>query len=392
MGDKDNYLATLTGFFDLKSSIEDLKKEVNFLRNCVYATKMHKRLAVFKNSLKGKSVALFGTGPSVKCYEPIKDTINFGVNGAIYLKNIEFDYLFVQDYDPQIAPNMLKDIIGYNNSKMSCIKFWGMLDKDNQEISEEYQIPPYLMKEDDFNYRYVVSNKLHEMASDIEFEPFGHMWGTILSALQFILYCNPEHIYIVGNDCSIGNAVNYTKTDIDHSYQIYVWKNFVKKHVDFYYPDIKIHVVNPVGLKGIFDDIYQKSFIEKNEFQLHNTIEVKPRYFSYRAIYELIIRLLNKKVSEVYIYCGGELCNKMLPVLIASGIEVKCIFDRKAKETRYLINGIDVEDFDKYDFNDNNCNNFVIASQAYSLEVHTLITTKFLNLEKKVNIFSMSEE
>ncbi len=82
----------------------------------------------------------------------------------------------------------------------------------------------------------------------------------------------------------------------------------------------------------------------------------------------------------------------MLPVLIASGIEVKCIFDRKAKETRYLINGIDVEDFDKYDFNDNNCNNFVIASQAYSLEVHTLITTKFLNLEKKVNIFSMSEE
>ena len=52
----------------------------------------------------------------------------------------------------------------------------------------------------------------------------------------------------------------------------------LKDFVDDYYPDIKIISVNPVGLKGLFEDMYTKSKGYKDEkYKSSNTIKNKFR-------------------------------------------------------------------------------------------------------------------
>ena len=43
----------------------------------------------------------------------------------------------------------------------------------------------------------------------------------------------------------------------EHKALLSKWKE-IKEFADIYYPDTKIIVINPVGLKGVFTDIYQK--------------------------------------------------------------------------------------------------------------------------------------
>ena len=82
------------------------------------------------------------------------------------------------------------------------------------------------------------------------------------AALQFALWTNPKRIYLVGADCtSNGHAegLGYHKlkgsAQDDFSRLLLGWKK-IADYIKNYYPQIEIVSVNPVGLKGLFKDIY----------------------------------------------------------------------------------------------------------------------------------------
>ena len=92
-----------------------------------------------------------------------------------------------------------------------------------------------------------------------------------ISVMQFALYMNPAELYIVGCDMSGAHFVNKNQTveqvkvenkkvesrwANNHDKLISKWKEF-KHFAEIYYPSTKIYSVNPVGLRGIFEDIDQ---------------------------------------------------------------------------------------------------------------------------------------
>ena len=92
--------------------------------------------------------------------------------------------------------------------------------------------------------------------------------------MQFILWGQPEKIYIVGIDCTnrkkehfIGNSIDCSirneDMNLNDQYAIDSYKN-LKTFAQTYYPNTEIISVNPVGLKGIFKDVYTKTYQEQN--------------------------------------------------------------------------------------------------------------------------------
>jgi hypothetical protein len=92
-----------------------------------------------------------------------------------------------------------------------------------------------------------------------------------MSAMQLALFMNPRKLYIVGCDMSGTHFVdgNQSKVEIEaekkqysnywdegHSKLIEKWKE-IKHFAEVYYPETEIISVNPVGLKGMFKDLFQ---------------------------------------------------------------------------------------------------------------------------------------
>lgn len=114
-----------------------------------------------------------------------------------------------------------------------------------------------------------------KFALDISTNPFGNFHTIVLTALQFVLYTNPKRIYIVGCD-SIPNGHFNSKgeNDLDKEKQIELQKRFhqgmyndwlkFKNFVNIHYPDTEIISVNPVKLKGLFNDVYTKAYLDAN--------------------------------------------------------------------------------------------------------------------------------
>ena len=92
--------------------------------------------------------------------------------------------------------------------------------------------------------------------------------------MQFILFTNPKKVYVYGIDCSCSSGQHFTGSSVNNAARgentseidkIHIgdWRR-LKVFVDTYYPNTEIYVVNPVGLKGIFQDVYTKSYLEKH--------------------------------------------------------------------------------------------------------------------------------
>lgn len=70
----------------------------------------------------------------------------------------------------------------------------------------------------------------------------------------------------MGNDCSDGEIAYHSDrapANINHSGKIRCYRS-LKKFVTSTYPDIQIVSINPVGLKGMFRDVYTRSFLQKH--------------------------------------------------------------------------------------------------------------------------------
>jgi len=228
----------------------------------IATAELHKQtFAGFRNKFAGKTVVLVGAGPSVNKFKPIKNAIYVGLNRAFLLDSVKFDYLF--SIDKAGIFNIYDEFIKY-----PCVKFVG-----DQNLGPQYQIPESVINKIDGVRRYKTDAGFSsQFVTDIEYRPLGNFNTVSLQAMQFILYTNPKRIYLVGIDCSgNGHFTDDTKKHIKsfdlairgESQQkwadasIVFWHQ-LKQFADTYYPDTEIISVNPVGLRGLFNDLDQK--------------------------------------------------------------------------------------------------------------------------------------
>jgi hypothetical protein len=219
------------------------------LRSFQLAQAYHKEtFAGYKDKYYGKDVVLAATGPSIKYadYSRIsKDAIWVGVNRSFLNENIRLDYLFIQD---KASEHYEIDQYKGNNVK----KFYGLL-----PYRLFYQnlrpIPEDNLKNAGAK-RFVLEELLNSrFALNIEIEPLGDFQSVVFSAMQFILYTHPERIFLLGCDCSLNGHFYGGEQSLWVGPVIENWKR-LKHFAQTYYPDTRIISINPVGLKGVFEE------------------------------------------------------------------------------------------------------------------------------------------
>lgn len=205
----------------------------------------------YRNLHKGQSMAVVATGPSLNDYQPIPGVISIGVNKAYRKKDLNFQYYFVQDY--AAVKDYVEELEG-----VDCTKFVG------QYVQERYistvQVPESI-REKIGGYPYFTLWPMDKMLPDISVEPFMNCGSVTFAAIQFALFAGAEKIYLIGCDTSKSGYFDNTKqknVDITMDTEKLI-RNYerLKTYADTYFPHSKIISVNPVGLKGVFEDLYQ---------------------------------------------------------------------------------------------------------------------------------------
>lgn len=237
---------------------QHINRKISNLNCLIQAQTLHKETFYgYKNIYAGKEIVLLATGPSAKDYTPIKGAIHVGVNGAVNFENCKLDYLFVQDN--AIAQEQNKEMNAKADAYIgnNCKKFYGIIPDErlkqlgassikriSQTSVNNTGAAQYILEDIPYN----------KIAYDITREPLGDLEGVVFSAIQFILYTNPKRIYLVGCDCSYGYFYQ-KKSEVNMDAQKRGW-NMIADFARDIYPDVEIVSINPVGLKGLFKDLY----------------------------------------------------------------------------------------------------------------------------------------
>ncbi|HNW25853.1 MAG TPA: hypothetical protein PKI94_03590 [Candidatus Gastranaerophilaceae bacterium] len=224
---------------------------------CVNTLLLHqKTFPKYKNIHQGKSVVILACGPTLNDYKPMENVVHIGVNISFLNEKVPLDFLFCQDFF-QIQ-DYQQEIIDYKGN--NCKKFFGLashkikrnnipeclVTKANAERFQIYPIeqPPYF-------------------TLNIDSEAFGCQHSIVFHAMQFALWTNPAKIYLVGCDCSNKGYYNggqqpYVPPTTENGVVMQFANGWqaMKEFANLYYPETEIISINPVGLKGLFQDIY----------------------------------------------------------------------------------------------------------------------------------------
>ena len=266
----NNYFLGICYHFNGYPNTEKILKEISWLQTSIYnfndkiklqlqISNLHQKVfPQFKNINTNKDVVIVGAGPTLKDYKPISEAVHIGVNRTFLCEKINLNYLFLLDY-VNVKPYIDKANL-YNSD--SCQKFYGIFSKRNHplhipdSIANKGNALRYYVSDDDYTLN-------EEFYYDIENNPLACFWSVIFQAAHFALYTNPKRLYIVGCDCNFkgyydGNSQIIQEEELKNKHQIRNMDGWIKfkKYAELYYPETEIISVNPVGLKGIFKDIY----------------------------------------------------------------------------------------------------------------------------------------
>lgn len=211
-----------------------------------------KSFAEFRGRHRGQSIVIVGAGPSVNAYSQIVGIPHIGVNSVFLKDGLTLDYYFAQDYSER-SPwyQQLKDY--------PFEKFFGILGCHSREISDMYRIPESIIEENQ-GRRYFLQEPWESVHFDIEHHALMDYGSVAFAAFHFALYTMPRRIFLVGCDCS--NAGHYDGVSGgDLQYMVNGWQK-VKSFVTRYYPGVEVVSVNPVGLKGLFRDVYTEPYLD----------------------------------------------------------------------------------------------------------------------------------
>ena len=261
--------------------LEQLADKISFccaleISNALKIYNLHSKVfPQFKNVNVGKNVAVIGCGPSVKYYNSEINAVNIAVNDAVFFKNIDFDTLFVWDSNIlNNTPDYLEKIY-----KLKCKKFIG-----HYIYPERIGSFGQLVYPPDANvYECYSSNRVAMHAyeygeiiqPDISVNPLADFYTIAFGALHFAFWTNPDKIYLIGLDTS--NTGHILGEDYKCIYNVEKMLLGYKKFKEFakiHYPKTEIISVNPVGLKGLFKDVYTQSYVNAHPELLKENVEI----------------------------------------------------------------------------------------------------------------------
>jgi hypothetical protein len=251
----NNILDITAKINQIANDTSNLKHFINrIVERKLSVAELHKKtFTPFKNKHQNQEIVVIGTGPTAKLYTPLKDAIHLGVNHSFLLKNVKLDYFFIQDFYEK--KDMIKDINNYQGN--NCIKFYGLTTEYeggyNRVVPESDAILASALRyRTDWEQLEGFQSKF---SYNITTQALGCFGSVIFPSLQFALYTNPKRIYIVG--CDLTNNHFYDNKTLHNYYNKYypTWQKF-KEFAQIYYPSTEIVSINPVGLKGMFKDIY----------------------------------------------------------------------------------------------------------------------------------------
>ena len=238
----------------VEQKLQNHYKDITFfVQRSISTSLLHqKTFTRFKNIHQGREIVLVATGPTARDYRRIAEAIHIGVNRAFQIKNIDLHYLFMQDYG--VKP-YIKEANRYKPD--SCTKFYGLIDT----------FPKIMIPESDaieanaLRYRtdyvpdceYPYHKYTFQFRYSIDTEPLGDFLSVIFPAVQFAFWTNPRLIYLVGCDCTEGHFDGQKSQISAMPHLIPAWVK-LKEFAKVYYPETDIKSINPVGLKGIFEE------------------------------------------------------------------------------------------------------------------------------------------
>ncbi|TKX28226.1 sugar transferase [Campylobacter sp. MIT 12-5580] len=243
------------------NQLNRIENEVLNLKTNIQAAIVHqKSFTSLQGYFQGKKVAIIGTGPSASLYDkPMENTIHIGLNRAFLLPNVKLDFLFINDAMYPDSDALLRRFI-INNP--DCKVFLGLLPDRFLQSQIHFRHSPNI-----FSYHnvsaYIMEHIGHNVwAYNLAYEPIADYGNVAFSALQFCCYVDFHQIFLVGIDCSQGHF--YNRSDgfiLEHNIQ--TWKK-VRNIISKFYPHTQIISINPVGLKGLFKDIYTTKLKKEN--------------------------------------------------------------------------------------------------------------------------------
>lgn len=335
-----NYRLFYEGIMCIPEEFIELKNEIllGVQRSLTTAFLHQKTFGEFKNRFAGKSVVLVGAGPTLKYYESIKNAIYIGVNRTFLFKDIKFDYLFAIDKagletSSESYTQAFLDYIGNN-----CIKFVG-----DQNCGINYQIPEGKLNNTIRRYKTTSNLVPNKFTLNIDTEPLGNFYSVSFQAIQFILFTNPAKIYLVGMDSNVSTMGHFTgnndtdcnKLALNTLKCIDNWKG-LKDFKNTHYPDTEIISVNPVGLKGIFKDIYTEHYLLSEnkpmfdkDFETFLDMPMK-KYLEDLKFEKYFINLKKKlKNKKIVIYGTGTLFQSVFKAYDISELNIIALSDKK---------------------------------------------------------------
>lgn len=213
--------------------------------------------AEYRNRFLGKKVVLFASGPTSKYYTPIPDAIHIGVNFAWRREDIPLNFLFTQDGFIN-KPNQPQVEDGFNRVQEKI--FIGIYVPRNEWMTFSENLS---LKENVCRFYTNGGSKNQRINQDICYHSLIDFWTVAHPALHFALFTYPKEIYLVGCDTSPTGHFYDPKKQNDMAIQnMKVGYARIKMFAKHFYPDTEIISVNPVGLKGLFHDVYTDEYLE----------------------------------------------------------------------------------------------------------------------------------
>lgn len=250
----------------VKRKIDFMENQINESQELVAAHL--KAFAEYEGAFYGKEVVVVANGPTAKYYKPIPDAIHVGVNRAWKLEEIPLDYLFAIDAIANLHIGKVSD--GFDKIKKaiflgrfsanSGFQYVGF-DQDIIAGSNSHKIRKYFLN-------HISRGGLRQrMHLNLCYHYLVDGGAITFNALQFALFTHPKTIYLVGCDAtSEGHFFDKegvkSQADIGllgASKVFYAKFKLVAKRD---YPKTRIVSINPVGLKGLFEDVYTDEYLK----------------------------------------------------------------------------------------------------------------------------------
>lgn len=216
-----------------------------------------KTFGPYRNKFRGKKVVIFATGPTSNYYRPIKDAIHIGLNFAWKKENVPLNYLFTNDGPlPEMRADMEQGFDKISDG-LFISKFMDRIGHCYNNYPEDVSL-----RWKNVHRFYIDDSVDNPIYQDICYHPLMCCASVVFAALHFSLFTYPKEIYLVGCDAGSNYEHFYENKDdggskfFPHLEKIKVVYARMKMFAAQHYPETEIISVNPVGLKGLFRDIY----------------------------------------------------------------------------------------------------------------------------------------